>query len=407
MKNLWYAISILAVTLQPSANAAAPVYKILYNFPGKSHGGQPVAGVVVDAEGNLYGTTASGGTTNKVCGPDGCGVVYKLDKTGKETVLYSFTGGADGNRPLGLVRDTADNLYGITQDGGDPNCICGVVFRLSTTTHKLTVLHTFTGGADGGYPSGYGGGLLLLRDSEGNLYGTTSGGGDTNNCQGVGCGVVFKIDTTNTETVLYTFTGGADGGNPFAGLIQDQAGSLYGTTYDGGTDDGGVVFTLDSAGMETVLYSFTACDPYGLGGGPEANLIRDTAGNLYGTTYCGGNMDYGDVFKLDSNGNLTVLHYFSETDGAYPTGRIIRDSDGTIYGTTMFGGRYGSGTRQGGVVFQIPRKGTSVLHNFGGYEKGDGSEPYGGLTRDGEGNFYGTTFTGGKHEGGIVFKITP
>jgi uncharacterized repeat protein (TIGR03803 family) len=241
---------------------------VLHAFTDGADGASPLAGVVRDTEGNLYGTTYGGGDSGcfRPSPPSGgrstrlddlppipqggCGVVFRVDTTGKETVLHTFTG-ADGNEPsAGLIRDLAGNLYGTTYVGGDLNCGsepsygCGEVFKLSPNL-KLTVLHNFTGGADGGFPE-----AGLVRDSAGNLYGTTEYGGDVN-CNGlVSCGVVFKLDTTGKETVLYSFPGGADGSSPEAGLVLDAAGNLYGTTVFGGiTNDNctsgcGVVFKL-------------------------------------------------------------------------------------------------------------------------------------------------------------------
>jgi uncharacterized repeat protein (TIGR03803 family) len=374
---------------------APPLYKILYSFGGNARDGTyPKAGLLRDAAGNLYGTTFYGGVLSGCGGNGGCGTVFKLDKTGKETVLYRFTGLDGANPSAGLIRDADGNLYGTTEYGGTAGY--GTVFILNKTG-KETVLYSFLGETDGGYPAG------LVRDAAGNLYGTTFYGGDINNsdCRGGnGCGVVFKIDTKDKETVLYTFTGGTDGGTPLAGLLRDAAGNLYGTTAGGGIGCG-VVFTLDNTNKETVLYSLQVCDPGRLAGGPDAGVIRDAAGNLYSTTVFGGPNSDGDVFKLDPNGNFTELHYFSGTDGANPSGSIIHDSDGAIYGTTD-----GGGGEDSGVVFQIPRKGTSVLHSFKP-SKGDGSYPLGGLIRDAAGNFYGTTQQGGKYNGGTVFKITP
>jgi uncharacterized repeat protein (TIGR03803 family) len=181
----------------------------------------------------------------------------------------------------------------------------------------------------------------LIRDSKGNLYGTTNGGGAS------GAGVVFKIDTSGNETVLYSFTGGADGDGPFAGVIRDSAGNLYGTTYGGGASGAGVVFKVDTSGSETVLYSFT-------GGADGANpfwvtLARDSKGNLYGTTQFGGASNAGLVFKVDMSGNETVLHSFTGgTDGGNPFVGVIFGPDGRLYGTTAFGGQ-----TDAGVVFAI------------------------------------------------------
>jgi uncharacterized repeat protein (TIGR03803 family) len=309
--------------------------------------------------------------------------VFKVDTTGAETVLYSFTGGADGSGPsAGLIRNSAGNLYGTTSDGGTSGR--GVVFKLDTTGTE-TVLYSFTGEADGGYPS-----AGLIQDSAGNLYGTTEYGGASND------GVVFKVDTSGTETVLHSFRGG-DGATPFAGLIRDSAGDLYGTTYVGGASGLGVVFKLNKTG-ETVLYSFTGGD----GAYPGAGLFRDSAGILYGTTLYGA-LDFGEVFMLDTTGAETVLHSFTGgTDGAYPYAVLIQGSAGNLYGTTYLGGT----SNNAGVVFKLDTTGTeTVLYSFTGGT--DGGEPLAGVIQDSAGNLYGTTSGGGIDNHGVVFKLQP
>ncbi len=211
---------------------------ILHTFSGPPAGGGDGAysyyGVIRDAIGNLYGATTAGGTY-------GAGAVYKLDTTGDETLLYSFSGGADGAVPASVVLDSQGNLYGTSGFGGNLNCAggsgCGVIFKLSPQpggTWKETTLYTFCSlpnCTDGESP---GAGPLVL-DTTGNLYGTTSRGGSAyRNCEGNGCGVVFKLDTSAKETVLYSFTSGADGGDPSAGLTMGKAGDLYGTAELGG-----------------------------------------------------------------------------------------------------------------------------------------------------------------------------
>jgi uncharacterized repeat protein (TIGR03803 family) len=265
------------LVMTPSAEAHADTtFTVLYSFNGGTDGAQPHAGLVRDAAGNLYGTTIRGG------GGSNLGTVFKLDTTGAETVLYSFTGFPDGAKPrAGLVLDAAGNLYGTTYHGGASDL--GTVFRLDTTGAE-TVLHSFSG-RDGQNP--YAG---LVRDAAGNFYGTTqNGGGD------FAAGTVFKLDTTGKETVLHSFTGGSDGANPYAGLIRDAAGNFYATTFTGGAYGFGTVFKLDATGNETVLYSFTGGAD---GGHSRAGLIRDAAGNLYGTTGLGGAFSLGTVFKL-------------------------------------------------------------------------------------------------------------
>jgi uncharacterized repeat protein (TIGR03803 family) len=266
----------------------------LHSFAGPpTDGALPEAGLIGDEAGNLYGTTAYGGKS-------GYGAVFKLSEGGKESVLYSFIGGAtDGEYPIaGLVRDSAGNLYGTTYSGGDLTCSpgsgfgCGTVFKLSPTG-KERVLYSFTG-ADGALPQ-----AGLIRDSAGNLYGTTVYGGDFS-CGVLGCGTVFKLDGTGQESVLYSFgtEGAFDGTAPYAGLFRDTAGNLYGTTLLGGAESSlcGTVFKLDTEGTKTTLHSFGAtgdgCAPYG-------GLVQDATGNLYGTTeHGGGTSSLGTVFKI-------------------------------------------------------------------------------------------------------------
>lgn len=296
---------------------------VLYNFTGGADGRFPHAALLRDSAGNLYGTTSGGGSS-------GYGVVFRLN-AGKLTVLHSFTGGADGANPTGaLLRDAAGNLYGVTAGGGT-GMGYGVVFRLSASGN-LKVLYSFTGGADGDEPSGG-----LLRDGAGNLYGATLYGGSAP--QGAGNGVVFEVDTTGKEIVLHAFSGGADGKSPNGDLIHDAAGNLYGTAYEGGSSGNGVVFKLSPTGDLTVLHTFRGPD----GALPAAGLIRDAAGNFYGTTTVGGSASNGIIFKLDTDDEETVLHSFKGSDGALPFSKLAQDTAGNLYGTTQLGGACGVG----------------------------------------------------------------
>ncbi|HUI40545.1 MAG TPA: choice-of-anchor tandem repeat GloVer-containing protein [Terriglobia bacterium] len=302
--------------------------------------------------------------------------------------LHNFAGSpTDGAHPFGsLIRDSAGNLYGTTAGGGAWGS--GAVFTVAATGAE-TVLYSFTGKADGSGPVGG-----LVRDAEGNLYGATAAGGASN------YGAVFKLDTTGTEAVLYSFTGGADGANPDAGLVGDAEGNLYGTTEGGGASGAGVVFKVGANGTEAVLYAFTG----GVDGGrPEAGLLRDSRGNLRGTASSGGPSEAGVVFKLDPQGTETVLYAFTGgADGGGPEAALIRDQEGNLYGTTVSGGLgYG-------VVFKLDTSGTeAALYTFKGGT--DGANPYAGLVRDSAGNLYGTTYGGGRHFGsngfGVAFEV--
>jgi uncharacterized repeat protein (TIGR03803 family) len=273
---------------------AAGQGRALYNFKGGEDGARPMGALVRDSAGYLYGTTWQGGAANS-------GTVFKLDAAGNETVLYAFRGKADGGSPLGtLIRDSRGNLYGTTEFGGDLNGACGtmgcgVVFEIKAEGGE-TVLYRFTGGADGSQSSG-----SLVGDSVGNLYGTTGLGGDLSCNAPSGCGVVFKLDSAGVETVLHSFTGAStDGWNPIAGVVRDASGNLYGTTYRGGAHGYGTIFKLDAKGNESLLYSFGGGSD---GGYPYAGLILDGAGNLYGAAAYNGESGCsgegcGVVFKL-------------------------------------------------------------------------------------------------------------
>ena len=281
---------------------------VLHSFTNQPDGVNPYAGLWLGSNDDLYGTTAVGGANNN-------GTVFKVSNNGTETVLYSFAGATNdaGAPEAGVIRDTKGNLYGTTYYGGTGKCKtgrlgCGVLFKLDAAGTE-TILHSFTGRSDGGYPK-----AGVIRDAAGNLYGTTTSGGAFDSYCPHGCGVVFKVAASGKESVLYRFTGGTDGDAPQAGLIRDSQGNLYGTTASGGDlscEQGGgfgcgVVFKVSKAGKETVLHSF--CPAGGRctdGTFPRAGLIQDASGNLYGTAAFGGNMNTvcgssgcGVVFEL-------------------------------------------------------------------------------------------------------------
>jgi uncharacterized repeat protein (TIGR03803 family) len=332
----------------------------LHSFKG-ANGETPSGGLLRDASGNFYGTTENGGRVNNHICSFGCGVVFKLNAAGAETVLYRFTGTPDGYFPVGpLVEDTAGNLYGAAFGGADGS---GAVFKIDKTG-KETLLYSFSCGSDGCDPSA---GVIL--DTAGNLYGVTLDGGS--GFGNSGYGVVYRVDTAGNETVLHTFSG-PDGANPSSVLLLDSDGNLYGTTQNGGSSTVcgggcGTVFELSPQGeswSETVLYSFCSlltCDDGEVPGhGP---LVRDTAGNLYGTTEFGGTFRNcnreacGVVFKLDATGPETVLHNFTGgSDGQGPWGGLTFDSADNLYGAVLIGGDLScsSGGGQGcGTVFKI------------------------------------------------------
>jgi uncharacterized repeat protein (TIGR03803 family) len=405
-----------AATALWSQGTQTYTYSVLHTFTGAPDGDFPYAGLVRDKEGNLYGTTAGGGNSPSSpswCYLPGCGVVFKIDPKGKETILYNFTGSTDGGEysfESALILDEAGNLHGTTNFGGDLSCYaamggCGVVFKVDPAGNE-TVLYAFTGGADG-YSVPFA--PTLFRDKAGDLYGTTYHGGDVTTACPEGCGVVFKISPAGKETVLYTFNGVDNNAFPdwYGPLVRDEAGNFYGTTvYALGA---GTVFKLDPAGNETTFYTFTVT-----GASPYSGLIRDQDGNLYGTTTS--NSGTGTVFKVDPAGKETTLYSFTGgADSGATTARLVRDPAGNLYGTTVFGGDLsgcfvGSGC---GVVFKVDPAGKeTVLYSFTG--AADGGFPEAGLVLDEDGNLYGTTNIGGDLSCapgfvsgcGVVFKLT-
>ena len=358
----------------PAASSFVVLYSLTGAYPG-SNDGSGANGLTRDAAGNLYVTTAYG--FQSACLQLECGTIFKLTPTGTETLLFT-NGGKDGTPPnAGLVLDAASNLYGTIAGHDCPFDWCGAAFKLDPTGTTFTDLHSFGGGAEGGSPA-----AGLIRDGAGNLYGTTFVGGTLSACGGLGCGTVFRLSPSGTETVLHNFTG-ADGAGPSAELLRDSVGNLYGTTAQGGHQSGacnlgnegngtcGVVFELircdsEPSGYEyKVLYRFTGGPD---GGNPVSGLVRDASGNLYGTTLLGGknssvciafesgvSPSCGVVFKLSPTGAEKVLHTFTGgKDGANPVGPgLIQDLAGNLYGTAALGGDSPSTCVGCGVVFRL------------------------------------------------------
>jgi uncharacterized repeat protein (TIGR03803 family) len=337
-------------------------------------------------------------------------------------VIHTFHSGKGPQAPSGeLVLDAAGNLYGIAA-GGANKCwyeqLCGTAFKMSETG-KLLWVHSFqfpNGWV--GYPNGG-----LLRDSAGNLYGTTSQGGkQTQPCGGTqngGCGVAFKIDPTGRkETVLHRFTGKSDGYAPVGPPLLDSSSNLYGATFYGALN-WGVVYKMNQPGKETVLYTFQGGSD---GTFPNEALIQDSTGNLYGTTFqggdaaCGyqGSAGCGTIYEVNPNGVETVLYAFTwESDGAFPSSPLISDATGNLYGTTGLGGNlsiYDCGDYEGcGVVYKLSpnSNGTWTETTLYAFNYTDGFLPWQRLVRDAAGNFYGVTADGGSSDYGVVFKLDP
>lgn len=395
--------SLLATFAARCTAASGP--QIIYSFAGDSDGEYLDTDLVIDSSGNLYGTSVQGGDFAS-------GTVWELSPTPAgwvHTVLYSFTGGADGGEPYkGATLDAQGNLYGTAVTGGGGSCEggCGVIWKLTHSSAGWTqsVIHTFTGGEDG---SGPGTGLTLGEN--GTLFGMTPTGG------AYGQGVVFRLSPTTSGgwsfRVLHPFTGGDDGGGASAGRLLLYKGSFYGVTTTGGANGQGVVFQLTrTAGVWqfSTLYAFKGQPDAGF---PYGGLAVDSTGSLYGTTYYSGVYGLGSVYELsiqpDGTWKETVLYSFQGgKDGSGSIGNLVFTNAGTIYGTTSAGGA----SCDCGTIFKLTagidgsRK-ESVVYRFHGAP--DGAFAYNGMVGDSAGNFYGTTVHGGPSDDGLVYKLTP
>jgi len=351
----------------------------LWSFTNGPDGANPMAGLVQGNDTNFYGTTYGSGS-----GPSVYGTVFRISPGGSLTNVWSFTGGNDGANPqAGLVQGSDSNFYGTTAWGGANGY--GTVFRISPSG-SLTNLWSFTGGTDGDSPQ-----AGLVQGSDGNFYGTASYGGVSGN------GTVFRISPSGSLTSLWSFTGGNDGANPQAGLVQGSDGNFYGTTYGSSPSANGTVFRISPSGILTTLWSFTGGSN---GAYPWATLVQGSDSNFYGTASYGGAYGAGTVFRISPSGSLTSLWSFTGgNDGATPQAGLVQGSDGNFYGTASYGGAYGAGT-----VFRISPSGSLTnLWSFTGC--GDGANPYAGLLQSSDGNFYGTTTGGGTNGYGTVFVL--
>ncbi len=386
-------LSPLAAGVTAERTHERPTYRVLYSFKGRPGDGEdPLAGLI-NVRGTLYGTTASGGSGRCTGSGGGCGTVFAITTSGKETLLHSFEESRDGKQPVASLLGANGTLYGTASFGGKSGR--GTVFAMTKSGKEIMLYNFPSGEGHGAYP------LAGLINVNGTLYGTTEEGGANY------FGTVFTITTSAKERVLHSFpSGSGDGIGPFARLI-DVNGTLYGTTRLGGAHDDGTVFSIAPSGAETVLHSFGAGAD---GEYPVAGLIN-VKGRLYGTTYagganCGSNDDCGTVFAITFSGKETVLHSFPDSsgDGASPEAGLI-NVNGTLYGTTEFGGTCG-GSVGCGTVFSITRSGNeTVLHSFD-YDSGGGAYPVAGLINV-KGTFYGTTSEGGANGDGTVFSLSP
>jgi len=391
---------VFVLTIVTTDAAHAQTFQVIYNFTGGPDGAQPYAGLTMDRGGNLYGTTSAGNEGSN------WGNVYQLRHKG--AWVFSQLQLFDGTLSARVIFGPDGILY-----GPSPNNIAGYtygyIFNLKPPVSAVcmaircpwvaTVIYGFSGGADGASPR-YGD---LLFDQAGNMYGTTSVGGSGN-------GVVYEMTRSGgvwSEQPLYAFSGSPDGANPFGGLVFDNAGNLYGMTTQGGSTGNGAVFELSPSGggwTEKVIYNFQGGSD---GSYPTAGLIFDKSGNLYGTTSNGGTGGGGTVFELiPSGGSWTYNLLYSFTGGTKcgPWGTLTLDGAGNLYGTAVC-----DGANNVGNVFKLTQSGGTwtygSLYDFTGGN--DGRRPFGNVTFDSQGNIYGTASRGGTHDSGVVWEITP
>lgn len=394
------------VTVAAGAARAANTTPVIYSFAGGNDGEYTDTELVMDAAGNLYGTSVQGGTF-------GGGTVFQLTPSGSgwtHTVLYNFTGGADGGEPYkGVTLDANGNLYGTAVTGGSGSCEggCGVVYRLTNSGGVWTesVIHAFSGGNDGSGP-----GSPVSFDRHGNLYGTTPTGGAD------GFGVVYQMKSDAGGIwklrVIHAFTGGTDGlGGSASRLLLDAAGNIYGVNTVGGANGFGNVYELTLSGGTWHLITLYSFQDQPDGASPYGGVIFDKDGNLYGTTYYAGANDVGTVYKLThNNGSWTesVIYSFKGgSDGDAPISTLVTDAKGNLYGTTSDGGAASCGC---GTIFRLTHGsgGTwteSVAYRFPGTPQA--AFAYNGMVSDSKGNFYGATVHGGTGNDGAIYQFTP
>jgi len=409
-------ITLAALTTTNSMTHAQTVNTI-YSFPGNSGGARPDGALLVDASGNLYGTTSSGGN-NRSNG----GIAFKLSPSGggwSENILFQFLEILGDEPTSALMPDRRGNLYGTTPVGGSYRD--GVVFQLlpkANGAYQYRVLYSFTGGNDGSGP--YSG---VIVDKTGNVYGTTNFGGANS------YGTIFELgrqaNSSYVFSVLHDFIGTPSDGVGPVGLMFDEFGNIYGATNNGGAGNNGTVFELakgtNGAWTYSILYSFEFNFTNASGGGPEAPPQFDKIGNIYGTTVSGGGCSWstygcGIVYKLKRSSSTTwtesVLYTFQGgSDGAFPQSQLAFDSAGNLYGTTSNGGGSSDCFEGCGTVFKMSYSAGSwsntQLHAFQGQSSEDGSDPTAGLVVDSLNNLYGTTNGGGLYGYGTVFEVTP
>jgi len=340
--------NLYSATSGGGAHGAGAVFKItpggtltvLYSFTGGTDGSSPTAGLTLGTDGNFYGATVTGGAS-------GIGTIFKVTPGGTHTTLYSFTGGADGRSPYAPpIQGIDGNFYGTTSLGGKVCATsgCGTVYKI-TPSGTLTTLYQFD------FTTGFSPFAPLIQGTDGNFYGTTNAGGNS----GTQTGVVFKITAAGKFTVIYNFDT-VHGGGPVGPLVQGSDGNFYGTTTGGGTNGGGVVFKITPTGKLTVLYNINGTTD---GASPYAGLVQATDGNFYGANLGGGSSPAcgssgcGTVFRITPTGAFSVLYNFDQTTGSSPYSTLVQHTNGILYGDTQIGGTGSMGCSSCGVFYSL------------------------------------------------------
>jgi uncharacterized repeat protein (TIGR03803 family) len=383
LRNFIFAVAALGI-VSSGLTAEAQTYTVLHSFNGTTDGYYTYGTLVIDPVGNLYGIASHGG--DMTCGNQGCGVVFKIDPSGNETVLHVFeSNGTDGVTPQGgLIRDSSGNLYGTTSFGGTTNS--GTIFKLDSSNTETT-LYNFMGTSDGNLP------FALTLDSAGNIYGLAAYGGHTA-CR---CGTLFELSATGVFKTLHTFWGVPDGSFPDGVPMLDGAGYIYGSTGTGGKYGKGAIFRYSISGGQYSVISLKGA-PGADGAGP---ISESPAGDFYILTG-GGTNTVGMAIKVHPWGTRLGAFNFGTTSGAYPIGPLIFDSVGNGYGTTEDGGT----SLNYGVIFKFDSNlNETVLYTLTDGSNGENFNS--GLVADPAGNLYGTALWGGASQSGVVFKFTP
>jgi uncharacterized repeat protein (TIGR03803 family) len=400
----WPVIFLLIFTLSAANAGAQPQFNIIYNFTGGADGAEPVGGLIQSVDGNLYGACAAGGNVTNF-GDYFNGTVFRVSTGGSLQTVFAFTPDQNLNDPpnstgadpvAGITRGSDGFFYGTTYNGGESSLPAGVAFRVDSAGN-YSVLHSFgsrTDAAEGNAPE-----ARMLQGTDGYLYGETQYGG-TNDV-----GTIFKISPLGDGvyyTVFHQFNGVTDGVTPGGGLTQGPDGYMWGMTFD--TPQ---IFKINTQGDFHVVHAFLDTTSDGQPSGSVTdNALVWSQGYFYGVAPNGGTNNSGTAFRIDTNGNFSVIDTFSATDdngfnadGAAPNGVIV-GSDGNLYGTAQYGGTNGEGT-----IFELTTNGVYTnLYTFNGVT--DGGQPQCGLREASDGNLYGLVVSGGSHGGGIVFQIT-